>query len=164
VAHTAGLLHDLGKLVLLRLHPAALGAIVRYARDKKLPLRDAERKYLGCTTAEVGAQFAEASGLPSRFTEVIRCVHRPEDATEKPELVAMVALARHVCLANHVGATGEPAGGVAVTLGSTTAWRLLEPKLFPSFDTKKFEAQAHAHCVALRQELSGRVRPEELVA
>jgi len=163
-AGTAGLLHDLGKLLLLRLHPFGFQAIVRYAREKKVPLHVAEKKFLGCTSREMAVQFAEAHGLPEIYREVIRCVESPESAGEHTDVVAIVSLARHVCLVNHVGQCGDTPGDVASPLATTPAWRVIQPRLFPSFDLKKFEHQAHEQCRTLRQDLSGRRRADVLVA
>jgi HD-like signal output (HDOD) protein len=154
-ANTAGLLHDIGKLLLLKVHPAALEAVTRYAREKKVSLPAAERKYLGCTTRELAAHFAQASGLPKVYADVIRWVETPESATENSDLVAMVALARHVCLHAHVGGSGDAGTNGQAAIATTSAWSVLQPRLFPSFEVKKFEVQAHAFCLTLRQELSG---------
>jgi HD-like signal output (HDOD) protein len=157
-AGTAGMLHDIGKLVLLKLHPFGFQAMVRYAHDKKIPLAQAEKKHLGCTSRDLGVWFAEASGLPPVYTNVIRWVAHPDQATEQVELVAMVSLARFVCLHNHVGYCGDTPGDICLPIASTPAWRAIQPRLFPSFDLKKFEQQAHAYCQELKQELSGRNR------
>jgi hypothetical protein len=52
-AYTAGLLHDIGKLVLLKLCPSASP---RWStmQGAQTPLHAAERKYVGCTTREIG--------------------------------------------------------------------------------------------------------------
>jgi HD-like signal output (HDOD) protein len=154
-AYTAGLLHDLGKLLLVKLHPHALEAIVRYAHEKKVPIPMAERRYLGCTTRDLALHFAQASELPPVYTDVIRWVETPEHATEHADLVAMVALARHVCQHAHVGCSGDNGVHGHATIAATTAWSVLQSRLFPSFDLKKFEVQAHAFCLTTRQELMG---------
>ncbi len=155
-AYTAGLLHDIGKLALLKLHPFALSAIVTRARERRQPLADVERKYLGCTTREIGTRLAVAQGLPAVYANVIRWAETPALATEHADLVAMVSLARHICLHSQVGSSGEvPATGGAASVGSTPAWCVLRAQVFPSFDVKKFELQAHAFCLTLRGELSG---------
>ena len=155
-AYTAGLMHDLGMLLLVRLHPFSLEPMIAYARMKKKPLREAERKYLGLTTREMGACYADASGLPAVYRDVIRWVETPELATENRKLVAIVSLARHVCLHNRIGCCGDLPTDAGAPIVKTSAWQVIQPELFPSFDLGKFEAQAHACCVELRDELVGR--------
>lgn len=157
-AATAGLVHDIGRLVLLKLHPFGFQAMMRYAQEKKIPLAQAEKKFMGCTSRDLGVWFAEANGLPPVYTNVIRWVVHPDHAPQQIEVVAMVSLARHVCLHNHVGYCGDTPGDLCLPIASTPAWRVIQPRLFPSFDLKKFEQQAHAYCLELKQELSGRNR------
>lgn len=154
-AYTAGLLHDLGKLLLLRLHPWGFTAISGFARDRKILLHDAERKYLGCTTRDMAVLFAEQQKLPAVYVNVMRFVETPEVAPENGDLVAMVALARHVCLHNRVGHCGDTPGDSCPPIANTTAWQVLQSRVFPSFDLRKFEAQAHAYCRELRMNLLG---------
>ena len=156
-AFTAGLLHDLGKLLLLHLHPHGFAAILDHARRHALPLREAEKLFLGCTTPEMAAHFAERHGLPRCYCHVMRWVADPTEATENAELVAIVSLAHDICLQNHVGWSGDTPKKHGLPLADTPAWRILSPGVFPSFDLKKFEAEAHAECRKLRQELHGRL-------
>jgi HD-like signal output (HDOD) protein len=154
-AYTAGLLHDIGKLLLLKLHPFGLQAIVRYSREKKIPLADAERKYLGCTTRDLAVHFAVSQGLPRVYANVIRWVDTPALATENMDLIAIVSVARHVCEQSHVGCSGDLPVPRSFGISETAAWSILQQRLFPSFDLKKFELQAHAFCLNVRNELSG---------
>lgn len=154
-AATAGLLHDLGRLVLLKLHPFGFQAMLRYAHEHKVPLAEAERKHIACTSRDLGVGFAQTSGLPLVYTHVIHWVERPDLATENTDLVAMVSLARHVCLHNRVGHSPDAPEGPLMPIAQTPAWQVLQSRVFPSFDMKKFEAQAHAYCVELRHQLSG---------
>lgn len=156
-AATAGLLHDLGRLLLLKLHPYALRGIVLRAREKGRPVGDVERDLLGCSTRDLALAFAEAQKLPASCRSVIRWVEAPALATSHLDLVAIVAVARHLVCHAHIGVWPEaPAGGQA-PLVTTPAWRLLRSRLFPSFDARKFEVQAHAYCLTVRNELSGRI-------
>lgn len=70
-------------------------------------------------------------------------------------MVAVVSLARHVCLHNHVGYCGDTPKDHCPPVEETAAWRVLQGKVFPSFDLKSFETQAHAYCHELKQTLSG---------
>jgi HD-like signal output (HDOD) protein len=156
-AYTAGLLHDLGKLLLLRLHPFAFLAILDHARQKGVSLAEAERRFLGVTTHEMAAHFAEKHGLPKAFANVMRWIDTPEQAAEDAELVAIVSLARDLCRHNHVGFCGEAPRQQAVPLEDTAEWQLLRGSVFPSFDLNKFKTQVHAECRQLKRELQGRL-------
>lgn len=156
-AGTAGLLHDLGHLLLLKLHPHALRAVVRRARESGRPLPDVERALLGTTTRELAIRFAETQHLPAACRSVIRWVDSPALATSNLDLVSIVAVARHLVWHAHVGCWVDgPAGNVGSVV-ATPAWKILQPRLFPSFDPRKFEVQAHAFCLTVRNELAGRI-------
>ena len=156
-AYTAGLLHDLGKLLLIRLHPFAFQAIQDYALQHGMRLAAAEKLFLGTTTHEMAAYFAEKQGLPKSFANVMRWMDSPEDATEDAELVAIVSLARDLCRHNHVGFCGDTPKDEAVPLEDTPEWRVLRGRVFLNFDLKKFEAQVHAECRQLKRELQGKL-------
>ncbi len=158
-AHTAGLLHDLGQLLLLHLYPHGFAAVLNYARQNSLPLAMAEKKFLGCTTQEMAVHFATKHGLPDCYCQVMRWLTDPAQAGDDAELAAIVSLARDLCLQNHVGFIGDTPRKYDQLLGDTSVWRILSKSLFPSFDLKKFELEAHAECRALRQELHGRLSP-----
>lgn len=157
IAGTAGLLHEIGKLALLKLHPFAFREIVRVSRAERLPLEEAERRFLGCTTRELGVHLAETQHLPSGCCSVLRWLETPALAMAHMDLVAIVSIARHVCRHAHVGDGADlPEGGhLAVT--ATPAWSVLQPRLFPSFDMRKFEVQAHAFALTVRNDLAGRI-------
>ncbi len=155
-AHTAGLLQDVGKLVLLKLFPFAFPAMVNYSRERLVLLHEAERKFIGCTTREIGERFARKLGLPNSYCNVIRWTEHPEQAGEDTELVGVVALARDLCLHNHVGFCGDTPKDTAPPLEETAAWRVLRTRVFPSFNLKKFEAEAHNICLELKQTLAGK--------
>ncbi len=154
-AYTAGLLHDLGRLLLFNLHPKGFAAILAYAGDHVLPIGVVEKRFLDCTTQDMGVHFATKRGLPKSYCNVMRWATNPAEATEDAELVAIVSLARDLCLQNQVGFSGETPKRHQRDLSETPEWRILSQSVFPSFDLKKFEALAHAECRDLRQELHG---------
>ena len=154
-AQTAGLLHDIGKLVLLKLFPFAFPAIVNYSRERNVPMHAAERKFLGCSSREMGEWFARKNGLPTPYCNVIRWVEDPAQATEDIELVGVVSLARHLCLHNHVGFCGDTPKDAVSLIEESAAWHILRPRVFPSFQLHKFSIQVHAFCMELKQSLGG---------
>jgi CheY-like chemotaxis protein len=154
-AYAAGLLHDLGKLLLVHLHPFGFQAVLDHARREKISLGAAEQKFLGCTTREMAAHFAEQHGLLPSYAQVMRWVDDPEKATEDPVLVASVSLARDLCRRNRVGWSGDIGDEETTAIADTPAWQVLRERIFPSFDLQKFEAEAHAECRELKRELHG---------
>lgn len=157
LAYTAGLLHDIGKLLLLRIHPFAFQAIVSFSRNERIPLPEAESRFLDWTTREMGEHFARLNHIPEPFCQVMRWVEDPESAHSDAELVALVSFARTLCLHNHVGYCGDTPKDTAPDTEELPAWSVIRNRVFPSFNLKKFEAEAHAYCTSLRKELLGRI-------
>ncbi len=157
-AGTAGLLHDLGKLLLLRLHPMGFQAVLEYARLEKVPVREAEKKFLGCTTNELAVHFAEKVGLPRSYINVMRWIDTPAQATDDIELVCVVSLSRDFCRHNHLGHGGDAPLQHLSSIEESEEWRVLREHVFPSFNLRKYELQAHSDCHDAKLELRGRAR------
>lgn len=154
-ARTAGQLHDLGKLILAHLHPAGFQAILEHVRLQEVPLPEVERLYLGCTTPQIAACFADHFELSRRYAHVMRWIDDPAAAPEDNNLVAIISLARNLCRHNHVGTSGDPVRENPVPIEETAEWQILRESLYPSFNLRSFETAVHAQCALLRTEFSG---------
>ncbi|MDQ5977342.1 MAG: hypothetical protein QG602_314 [Verrucomicrobiota bacterium] len=154
-ARAASQLYDIGKLLLAHLHPGGFRAIMEHARLHRLPLREAEKLFLGCTTKQLGLHFAERFGLSQRFANVMRWIDDPAAATADANLVAIISLARYLCRHNQVGASGDPSADQLKPIAETAEWAILRESVYPSFNLQKFEQQIHAQCGRLRTEFSG---------
>ena len=82
-AFTAGLLHDVGKLVLATGLPHRYQQVVQLQRDKNLRAHEAELEIFGSTHAQVGAYLLGLWGLPHPVIEAVACHHSPGDATSQ---------------------------------------------------------------------------------
>jgi putative nucleotidyltransferase with HDIG domain len=93
-AFTAGLLHDIGKVVIDQYAPRSSMAVLRKMEAGMDP-RAAEREVLGSDHTEIGYLIAERWNLPKSLCSVIRWHHEPShvNGTSDEKLVNLVASA-----------------------------------------------------------------------
>jgi putative nucleotidyltransferase with HDIG domain len=77
-AFLAGLLHDVGKLVLAANLPDRYRQTILAARQREIPLHQMEKETLGATHAEIGAYLLALWGFPVSVTEAVGFHHGGE--------------------------------------------------------------------------------------
>ena len=73
----AGLLHDIGKLVLVSAAPEKYEQAMRFAEANGVDRRDAEQKIFGTTHSEIGTYLLWLWGLPDSVVEAVAYHHSP---------------------------------------------------------------------------------------
>jgi putative nucleotidyltransferase with HDIG domain len=122
-AFTAGLLHDVGKLVFATVQGASYADILRRAGSSGLILQEAEAVHWGVTHAEVGARLLTRWGLPASVTVPILHHHDPPSAAAPYErLTAAIHLANR--MAHQLA--GDEAAAPDRALGAQEAMILLQ--------------------------------------
>jgi len=92
-AYMAGLLHDLGKIVLLEKRTAHYLEALRHAVATGCPDAEAETAVFGFTHADVGAVLAQKWSLAEELTAAIRYHHAPSCDNVHHSLNSLVHLA-----------------------------------------------------------------------
>src|SRR5262249_37292729 len=105
----AGLLHDLGQLILAANLPGPYDKVLSTARSNKITLWQAEQEAFGATHTEVGTYLLWLWGLPDPITEAITFHHSPARCPAQG-FTPMVAVHVANALAQ---AEGDRAGGPA---------------------------------------------------
>jgi putative nucleotidyltransferase with HDIG domain len=107
-ASVAGLLHDVGKIVLTSVVPEAAAEAVAVARGRGIPVWQAEAQVIGFHHGDVGGALLRAWGLPDMVADAVAFHHEPtETANRLATLVSLADAAAHA-----VGAIGS--GGACV--------------------------------------------------
>ena len=107
-AFTAGLLHDIGKLVLAGNLPEMYDTVQRLKASKNITSREAELEILGTSHAELGACLLATWGLPLPILEAIAFHHEPARADEHGfTLLAAVHVANVFAQESHAGDTAR---------------------------------------------------------
>ncbi len=106
----AGLLHDVGLLVLLMREPELVCKALEGAQFSGEPLYSCEQTLLGCDHADVGYELLQAWRLPPQLCEAVGCHHAIERADEARLDAAIIHLADIV--ANKAEMTVDYSGSV----------------------------------------------------
>jgi HD-like signal output (HDOD) protein len=89
----AGMLHDLGRLVIYLTLPEKAREILYITGGDEWILAETEREVLGFSHTDVGAELFKVWGLPEGFQAISRYHHQPHLATDHEHDVAIVHIA-----------------------------------------------------------------------
>lgn len=92
----AGMLHDLGQLVLYRNEPELARAVEWQQREYNFSRHLAEQALLGFDHAVLGGLLARSWGLPKTLCELITHHHHPELVETDRPLADIIVLANHL--------------------------------------------------------------------
>jgi HD-like signal output (HDOD) protein len=107
-AFLAGLLHDVGKLVLDQQLRDPWDAALRMSREYRLPLHEAEARVVGCDHATIGGGLLDLWRIPAEVADPVRWHHRPDGCPAPHRRAAMLLnAADYHCIEHRVGYGGN---------------------------------------------------------
>jgi len=117
----AGLLHDVGKIVMDQFLPDKFTEVLSLVRTKDILIAEAEAQVLGATHADVGAWLFEKWNLSKGLVETTRCHHNPALASENSKFAEIIHVSDILVRAIRFGSGGDN----KIPAISETAWKSL---------------------------------------
>jgi len=96
-AYIAGLLHDIGRQILIQMYPENYSLTCRYAQNHNISIFEAEKQVLDCDHGQVGSWLARSWNFPDNLIDAIENHHQPQTGSHGKKLTYLVHLANLIC-------------------------------------------------------------------
>jgi HD-like signal output (HDOD) protein len=133
----AGILHDIGRLVLIKEIPGEINSVIKYAWKNNLLITEAEQSVLGFTHSDIGEKICIKWNLPLIVSDIAGNHHNPEKS-QMPYQCSIVHLAEIIVNGLKAGSSGEK----LVLPVNEYAWNILDisenaiPVIIEEFNTE----------------------------
>ena len=125
--YVAGLVHDVGKIVMAWTFPDHFAEIHRQAVGGTEDLSKIETKILGIDHSELGALYLERHRLPEMLVKIARFHHCPEKADRHAHIVASVQIADLLLRSEKIGCSGNYVPVTQEQCLNASGWTVLFP-------------------------------------
>jgi len=103
----AGMLHDVGKVILHLRFPEYFEEILRRVREKPISMYRAEKELIGITHADIGYELARKWELPPTIGAAIVFHHVPSEALQHRRMASLVHLSDILVRSLNIGHGGD---------------------------------------------------------
>jgi putative nucleotidyltransferase with HDIG domain len=114
----AGLLHDIGKVILILLYPQEYRQAIAGAEKQRIVISEVEREAFGVNHSNVGTWLAKKWNFPRSLIEMIEYHHKPHAAKAAPLEVSIIHIADIIVRARGFGYAGD----AMIPLINAKAW------------------------------------------
>ena len=109
---TAGLLHDIGKVVLDQYLHEEMVKVIQLVQEKGISFVDAEKEVMGLNHADIGGRVTANWNIPPNIVVAVRHHHQATNEREDTKLsqdliVDIVRLSDVICKRERIGYTGD---------------------------------------------------------
>jgi putative nucleotidyltransferase with HDIG domain len=125
IDYVAGLIHDVGKIVMASAFPDHFNEIYHNRAETTGDLLEWEREVLGVDHAELGAMYLRKQRLPEIFVEIVQCHHQPQLARVQTQVTAAVQVADLLVRHTKIGDSGHKAEVVYDSWLESAGWKIL---------------------------------------
>ncbi len=129
--YVAGLVHDVGKIVMAATFPKHFQEIHRRVAAEPLYLIDVEREVLGMDHMELGGLYLRKRNFPEALIDAAEHHTAPENAEHAPAIAAAVQIADLVVRKHQLGNSGELRPVSLERCLAASGWNFLAPTLTP---------------------------------
>jgi HD-like signal output (HDOD) protein len=127
IDYVAGLVHDVGKIVMAWSFPDHFTEIHRLAVQGTTDLAVIENEVLGIDHCELGALYLERHRLPELMIKTARFHHHPEKADRYTEVIASVQIADLLLRSEKIGCSGNYMPVTREQCLAASGWSVLFP-------------------------------------
>lgn len=127
--YLAGLVHDVGKIVMAAAFPEHFTAIHRRLAEESGRLPDLEEKALGMNHRQLGGLYLRQRNLPPSLIEAAEFHDCPEEAEKERSIAAAVQLANLVARKHQLGDSGNPRPVSLDHCLDASGWTILAPTM-----------------------------------
>lgn len=120
----AGLLHDVGKIILDQYFHQEFIAAYNMSIDKDRPMYETEMDLIGTNHMEVGYYIAQKWNLPPYLADVILWHHQPSQAASR-DMAALISMANLLAKASQLSCGGDR---MSFILSDQEAWKVLKER------------------------------------
>lgn len=125
IDYVAGLIHDVGKIVMASTFPEHFAEICRRREENGGDLLALERNVLGMDHAELGAIYLRKQLLPDVFVEIVQHHHSPSKAQRNQRVAAAVQVADMLVRFAKIGDSGNHGEVADESWVDSQGWQIL---------------------------------------
>lgn len=127
IAYIAGLLHDIGKIIMAYLYPVHFQKIYQLVKATGMPLKEAELSIIGIDHSTLGSMYLELHGLNEPLISTIRYHHEPDQGGPFSALSAIVGLSDMMIRNAGIGYSGNLESITNELIIESSFWNVIFP-------------------------------------